>query len=283
MVARISGLDELAGRFDAFLVDQFGVLLDGTAAYPGAAAALARLAALGKPVILLSNSGKRAEANAARLVRFGFDRASFRMVMSSGEVASRLLEAGALPGIPAGARTLLLAREDGEAAVEGLPLSLVAEADEAELVLLAGSRGDTLALEDYAAMLAPAAARGVPMLCTNPDMTMLTPAGPRFGAGRIAALYGGLGGQVRYVGKPHRLIYDAALAALGYPDPARVVAIGDSPAHDVAGGRDAGLATALVRTGIHAGLDEGALHDLCIAEGMVPDYVLPRFAFADGG
>ena len=42
--------------------------------------------------------------------------------------------------------------------------------------------------------------------------------------------------QVRYVGKPHGQIYDAALdalAALGVRDRARIVGVGDSLHHDV--------------------------------------------------
>jgi ribonucleotide monophosphatase NagD (HAD superfamily) len=38
---RIAGLREIAGEFDLFLVDQYGVLHDGVAAYPGAIDALA--------------------------------------------------------------------------------------------------------------------------------------------------------------------------------------------------------------------------------------------------
>ncbi|MEM7695866.1 MAG: TIGR01459 family HAD-type hydrolase, partial [Pseudomonadota bacterium] len=41
----------LAARYDAFLVDQFGVLMSGDGPYPGAAAALNTLASTKKPVI----------------------------------------------------------------------------------------------------------------------------------------------------------------------------------------------------------------------------------------
>ncbi len=40
---------------------------------------------------------------------------------------------------------------------------------------------------------------------------------------------------------------------------ARVVMIGDSPEHDVAGARAMGLSTLLVRTGIHSHLGEPEL------------------------
>ncbi|MHC4732679.1 MAG: TIGR01459 family HAD-type hydrolase, partial [Planctomycetota bacterium] len=57
------GLGAIAADFDGFLVDQWGVLHDGATAYPGAQDCLARLTALGKRVVVLSNSGRRAALN----------------------------------------------------------------------------------------------------------------------------------------------------------------------------------------------------------------------------
>ena len=115
-------LAALAARYDAFLIDQFGVLLDGRAAYSWAPSALKRLAATGKPIVLLSNSGKRSAPNEARLVRLGFERSSFRLVLSSGEAAYRLLSAR---GIAPGTRVWLHARDGDQSAVDGLGFSLV--------------------------------------------------------------------------------------------------------------------------------------------------------------
>ena len=66
-------LNELSALYDVFFIDQFGVLRGGEAAYAGAARALARLKAQGKTIVILSNSGRSGQYNAARLVRLGFD------------------------------------------------------------------------------------------------------------------------------------------------------------------------------------------------------------------
>ncbi len=279
MSLHLSGLGALAERFDHFLVDQFGVMLDGTGAYDWAPAALARLAAMGKTIVILSNSGKRAAPNEARLTRLGFARGSYRQIVSSGEVAFGLLKARLGQDLPKGAKVLILARDGDLSAIEGLGLRVTDTADDADLILIAGSEGERVTLADYTKRLAPAALRGVPALCTNPDLVMLTSAGPHFGAGRIAEAYQALGGPVAWIGKPYPAVYQAALVALGAPDPARVVCIGDSPDHDVRGGQQAGMATALVRTGLHAGLDPAALAALCRTEGAVPDFILPAFDF----
>lgn len=269
-------LDDIIARHDAFLVDQFGVLLDGTAAYPGAAEALAHVARSGRRVILLSNSGKRSGPNADRLHRLGFAPDSFELVLSSGEAAHRWLEGR---GLAAGTKVWLHARDGDESAIEGLDVRQVNRPEDADLLLLAGSRADVFGLEEYEAWLRPAAARGVPMLCSNPDISMLTPQGTKPGAGRIAMLYQDLGGRVDWVGKPHPLIYQLALTLLDGIPPDRILCIGDSPAHDIRGGADAGLRTALVRTGLHAATPDADLPHLCREEaGVLPDHILPRFA-----
>ncbi|TIM20964.1 MAG: TIGR01459 family HAD-type hydrolase, partial [Mesorhizobium sp.] len=42
-IERLDGIGPLAERYDVFLLDQFGVLHDGTRPYPGAVAALSAL------------------------------------------------------------------------------------------------------------------------------------------------------------------------------------------------------------------------------------------------
>lgn len=273
--AALQGVRDLADRFDAFVVDQFGVLHDGSAPYPGAVEALTRLTGAGRTVLLLSNSGKRSAPNEARLARLGFAPGSWSHFLSSGEVAWRMLAEELRHA--ARLRCLLVARDGDRSAVEGLPLALTETGDDADIVLLSASEGDRYDLDHYRNLLAPAAARGVRCICTNPDRIMLTPSGPRFGAGRIAELYAGLGGPVTWIGKPFPQIYAAALDLLGRPAPARVVCVGDSIEHDVAGGRGAGLATALVSTGILEESTAGERAALFAEHGATPDFLLAAF------
>ena len=52
----IAGLSSLLGRFDGFIVDQWGVLHDGVTAYPGAIECLRQLRAAGKHVVVLTDA-----------------------------------------------------------------------------------------------------------------------------------------------------------------------------------------------------------------------------------
>ena len=264
----IGRLVDLLDEADAFLVDQFGTIHDGTRPYPGALATLYALRDAGKRVALVSNSGKRSAPNQARLATLGFPPDSYTAFISSGEVAWQQLAAGQ------GGPCLLLSRGDDTAFLEGLPWHATADAADATLILITGSDADRRDLASYAALLRAPAARGIPCLCTNPDRTMLVPGGTAPGAGQIAALYEELGGPVTWIGKPHPAIYAAALAALGVPAGRRVLAVGDSIEHDVAGAHRAGCRAALVRTGIAAGLPLAAEAARWSA---TPDFILDAF------
>lgn len=84
---RINGLSDIASRFGGMLIDQFGVIHDGQKLYPGTLRVLSELKGLGIPVAVMTNSGKRAEANRQRLVKMGVPRDHFADAISSGEVA----------------------------------------------------------------------------------------------------------------------------------------------------------------------------------------------------
>jgi HAD superfamily hydrolase (TIGR01459 family) len=277
-IERLDGIGPLAERYNVFLLDQFGVLHDGTRPYPDAVAALSALKRAGKTVVLVSNSGRRARPNESRLIKLGFEAGSWDHFVSSGEVAWRSFREMATSGkLRPGTKCLLISREADRSAIEGLPFVLTGSGDEAELVLIAASEGDRFDLDHYRRLFAPAAERRVPCFCTNPDIIMLTAVGPRFGAGRLADLYESLGGSVTRIGKPDKAIFDAALALAGEPDRGTVVCVGDSVEHDISGGNSTGIATALVLSGILADTpDLAAVFD---EQQAWPDYIMDSFSF----
>ncbi len=270
-------LDEVAQDFDALVFDQWGVLHDGSAPYPGAVAAVERLSGRGVRMAVLSNSGKRGTLNAARIASMGYDPAWFEVVMTSGEALWRDAEAGRLGGI----RSVLVIAggpRDAAAWADGLDLALTDDVEAAQAVLLMGL-ADGADPAPLRAILARARARGLPLYCSNPDR-----AAPRAGGrtvtspGALAHEHAQAGGDVLFYGKPHGPVFAATARALG--DPARLLMIGDSPEHDIAGGAGAGWATCLVRGGLHAadfadGADEGAVARVSAASGApMPDFTV---------
>jgi len=262
---------DLVPQFDGFIIDQYGALHDGVRPYTGAIEALAAIRAAGKRAVLVTNSGKSAGANEKRLVGLGFARELYAALISSGEAARLGVEEGAFaPDFARGAKVCVVGRAGDDYEIERFPL-VPAELDDAEGLLILGSDAPRVSMDEYAERLEPAAARRLPALCANPDLLMLTPSGQHPAPGAIARLYESLGGKVVYVGKPHPFIYSSAARALDGVAPRRILAVGDSPLHDVEGAAKAGFATALVRTGLSAGRDDDTLRRQAP---MPPDFIL---------
>ncbi len=264
-------LRDLISEFDGFVIDQYGVLHDGVRAYAGAIAALEAIRAAGKRAVLLTNSGKSAAANEERLVRLGFARALYAALVSSGEAARLGVADGAFgPAFAPGARAHVIGRTGDDYALDGFllqPVDLAA----ADALLILGSDAPRVSLDEYSKRLKPAAVRNLPALCANPDLLMLTKSGQQPAPGAIARVYQTLGGKVVYVGKPHAFIYTIVSRALVGVEPRRILAVGDSPLHDVEGAAKAGFATALVKTGLSAGRDDDELRR---AAPSAPDFAL---------
>ncbi len=251
MTEIITGLQQVADRFDHVLLDQWGVLHHGKDVFVEARDCVATLHAAGKTIIILSNSGKRSAANVGRITKSGLPADFYDGVLSSGEVAWQgLRDRKAMPFTTFGRRCFLQSRDKDHGVIDGIDLERV-DLDAADFILLSGLDDDQTDIGSWRNRLAGAATRAVPMLCANPDLTMFTAHGLLPAPGALAQAYEGLGGSVFYVGKPHRVVYDAALRMLGNPAPERVLMIGDSIDTDVSGGRGAGILTLMITSGVH--------------------------------
>jgi HAD superfamily hydrolase (TIGR01459 family) len=278
MMKRIAGLRDIADQFDLYLVDQYGVLHDGVAAYPGAIDGLSRLASGGRKVIVLTNSGKGASENLARLAALGFANSHFHAVVSSGGVALQLVSSGVLgPSFALGADVCVIGRSGDSYAFSSADFRLMPRPEGAAFLVFAGSDAPRTSLDTYRSMLTPAAQAGVPAICINPDITMIRDGELVPAPGSIAKVYESLGGSVEYVGKPHRAIFRHALALAGTGMDARVIMIGDSPEHDVCGAKALNLSTLLVRTGIHHSLTEPELLRFCTSCCGAPNFLAATF------
>ena len=271
-------LEDLADQFDAFFIDQFGVLMDASGPYPFAIDAIKRLSEYNKPIVLLSNSGKRAIENCERLERLGFDLNLFTAVITSGEVAYWTIKNKIEDGNFIKPKIYLISRNSDISPVNGLSCKIAKNTDEADYLIIAGSESDTKSLSYYTSLLEPMANKGVPAFCTNPDLVMLTPNGTSFGAGLIAKEYEEMGGSVTWFGKPHPLIYNFALNKIPNIEPQKVLCIGDSVEHDIRGSFNANCSSALVKTGIAATKkEEKLINSLNFSD--TPNFIIPAFSF----
>jgi HAD superfamily hydrolase (TIGR01459 family) len=288
-VVALDGVSALAPRFDGFIVDQWGVLHDGSHPYPGALDCLERLHAAGKHVVVLSNSGRREAFNVRLMQEMGFPARLFDRLVSAGEDARAAIAAKSTPfHSKLGTRCYAFTRAGERSILEGIGLSFAVSVAEADFLAAIGIDSPRRSLADYEVELCAARARGLPMICANPDIARFHDGKLVESTGVLARRYEELGGEVFYHGKPWPAIYASCLAALGHCAPGRVIAVGDSIEHDILGAARAGLPSAFIAGGIHAreiGVSFGALPDTvmwhefeCRAVAK-PDYLLPAFTW----
>lgn len=247
----ISGLREIADRYDGLLVDVWGVVHDGVAPFYDAAEACRRFRGRGGGVVLVSNSPRTHAGVAEQFAAIGVADDFYDAIVTSGDVTRALLAARA----PGPAAKIGPPRDDAIYEGAGLAFAPLAAAAFISCTGLADDDVETPA--DYAERLKAAAARGLEMVCANPDIVVQKGDRLIWCAGALARDYARLGGRVVFAGKPHRPIYEAAFAALGRvlgrsPDAARVLMVGDGPETDLAGAAGAGIDALFIAQGIHA-------------------------------
>ena len=195
-----------------------------------------------------------------RLAALGLRPDTYDGILTSGEATWIGLKTRAHPPFnELGHTCFLIARGGDRTIIDGLDLAVADDVENADFILLRGPRRCRGRARHWRQCLAGAAARGVPMLCANPDLTMFGAHGLIPAPGALARFYESLGGRVSFVGKPHAPIF-AARSISSVIRRRRVLMVGDSLDHDVAGGRAAGMLTLFLRAGVHRD-DAGRLSD----------------------
>jgi len=286
----MAGLAPIAKKYDAFILDLWGVVHNGIEPYPGVHDCMAKLREDGRKLLLLSNAPRTNDFVQEFLENMGVERSEYDDILTSGDMARIVLRDEKLDFLTGGNKTFYQIGADRDRGLDdGLSYTRVYDVHEAEFVICTGLSYDvTETPEDYRPLLEQAVSRKLPMLCANPDLTVMRGETMHYCAGSLAQLFETLGGSVELFGKPYPWAYKMAMEVLGVTDPSRVLAIGDSMRTDIKGAVGAGIDNVLVSGGIHAkdwGLSEGARPsmaqvDALIAEhGFSPTYVIGQMSW----
>lgn len=261
--ARASGRVRRPDRwFAGYALDLDGTTYLGEALLPGAAETVAALRRRGRPVVFLSNNPLRTRAEyAEKLTRLGIPTA-VEDVLNSSWVLVRHLQRTA-----AGARLFVIGEPSVRRELAEAGFRLVDRAAEVDVVVACFDR-----TFDYRKLQVAfdAIRRGARFVATNRDAYCPTPEGglPDCGA-IVAAVETATGHPVdEVVGKPSPIMGAALLDRLGTPA-AESLMVGDRLETDIAMGRAAGMATALVLTGV-------TTPEAADAAEPAPDFVLER-------
>jgi HAD superfamily hydrolase (TIGR01450 family) len=245
--------------YRGWLFDLDGTVYLGERLIPGADAAIAAIRAAGRRVAFLSNKPLHTRAEyAAKLTRLGVPAAPDYVINSSLVLARYLRDRD--PGAPVFVIGEAPMRE--EMADHGFE---VRGDEQVRWVVIAFDR-----TFDYAKLnvALQAVKRGARLIATNPDRTCPVEGGeiPDC-AGMIAAVEAVTDRKVEtIVGKPSPIILEVALAALGVPASEAAI-VGDRIETDMVMGRQLGLGTVLVLSGVTRGDDPRIA-------AVAPDHVL---------
>ena len=271
----VTGVEQIARDYDIFLLDMWGVLHDGTAPYEGVLECVQELKRAGKELIILSNSSQRKDNSERMLVQLGFHPNDFHQIITSGDVAHRMLsldqtlECQIWPVLSEIQEKLVFVLGSGSQDEEYCESSgwTLATVEEANLIVARGTfsicDGTNLILKkkdelEYSRILdkslRKAASRKLPMLITNPDKVRPDSELPPM-PGAIGDAYASLlednevDSLIKRIGKPFPEVYELALKDR---DPNKACMVGDALETDVTGGSAVGLTTVWVtHDGIH--------------------------------
>tara|TARA_E500000178_G_scaffold61862_1_gene58628 strand:- start:15 stop:851 length:837 start_codon:yes stop_codon:yes gene_type:complete len=277
-VKKIKSIKELLKNYDNFIIDQWGVMHDGTFGYVHAFNSINFLNNDNKNLFIISNSSKRSKSSIDRLPKLGFNKSSFINTVTSGEMIWQLLNKK-YTEVSNKKNCFHIydeGKEDGLDFREGLNFNFVEKIQEADLIL-ACTPFINLQPIDYIPLLEEAYKKDITMYCANPDFETVEKKNNKniFCMGAIAEIYKKMGGNVIIKGKPDVSIYNETTNLINL-EKKRTVAIGDSLFHDIKGANNFEIDSVLVKSGIHKDLTQ--INNLIKNHQIVPTYIIDKFS-----
>jgi 4-nitrophenyl phosphatase len=226
------------------VLDMDGVLWRGDQPLPGFHDIFAYLHERSIPYALLTNnSGKTPTQYVEKLARLGVPDVPAARILTSASATAAYLSGQ----YPAGTRVYVIGMDGIREALDAAGFDVVGEDGPAEVVVAGIDFALSYPKLRRAALLIRA---GAAFIGTNGDKTFPTPDGLVPGAGSILALLRTATDiEPTVIGKPALPMFEAALRVTGTPA-AQTLMIGDRLDTDISGAQQAGLATALLLSGV---------------------------------
>ncbi len=274
---KIKSIEEIINDYDNFIIDQWGVMHDGTFGYEHAVNSINILNSNNKNLFIISNSSKRSKSSINRLPKLGFKKNSFINTLTSGEMIWQLLKKNFLDD--KNKKNCLHIydeeKEDGLDFRDGLNFNFVEKVEEADLILACTPFINLQPIE-YIPLLEVAYKKEITMYCANPDFeTVDSNSNNIFCMGAIAEIYKKMGGNVVIKGKPDISIYIETTNPINL-EKKRTVAIGDSLFHDIQGANNFEIDSVLVKSGIHKDLNQ--INNLIKNHQITPTFIIDKFS-----
>ena len=272
----LTDLDTLMEKYDVFLLDAYGVLLDQAGALPGAAAFLKRLNRRSRPFYILTNDASKSPLTASkRYGDMGLD-VTPQHIITSGSLLTSYFARNNLNG----ARCVVLGPRDSIGYAESAGGRIVTPEEAFDVLIICDESGfDFPDMADAAlSRLLQQLERGrkLHLLLPNPDL--IYPKGPGiygFASGSIAVMFEGAI-RLRFpnrapihftrLGKPFPQLFQEAYARSKTKN---MVMLGDQLETDIKGANAFGIDSVLMTSGISGPVKS------TLPEPLKPTYCLP--------
>lgn len=236
----LKNLSSIYLKYDVFLFDIFGVLHDGEDLIPETVDVIEQLSKNNKEVFFLTNAPHRSTFIMEQLKQLGIPDSFYRGIFTAGDQTHHCLETHAIKSHAyLGKTCYFIGSKSMEDILPSPEYERSWDIESADFLLVAGPESATGTLDNYKSLLQNASKRGIPMVCSNPDLFVYKKDNLEIRAGQLAAFYENLGSKVFYHGKPHQETYDLVFKKLRGIIKSRILVVGDSMLTDVTGANGA--------------------------------------------
>ena len=243
----LKSFKSLISRYDFFLFDQWGVLHNGHKKFDKAKECLETLKLHKKKVILISNSSNPSSYSISNLEKLGFEKNLYDYCITSGQIALNKISNDIYKKYGKICYPLKLSKEK----IKIFDLKCTKDVKKANFAMIA-DLNNNLSILDFAKDLDLIIQKELPLLCSNPDYLVYDNETLSMAGGTVAKLYEDMGGKVYRYGKPYNPIYKDIIKKMSIRDSSKVLVVGDSLWHDIAGGNTMGFDSLWVKNGVHS-------------------------------
>ena len=273
---KLNNLSDIDDHYDVFLIDLWGVIHNGIAAFDNVIPVLQSLKQKKKMVFFITNAPRRSFVISQQLEDFGIEQKLYDKIISSGELTWLSIKEKYQKK-----NCLIIGPPRDFHLVEGLDISVVDKDSNVDIILNTGPWGEDDSLENYTDLLDSLAKKKSHMICSNPDKTVVRGENFMICAGLLAEYYEKIGGKVEYYGKPYKQIYEHCFNFFEKKN-TRVLAIGDSLENDIKGANALNFDSLLITDGIHRevnnnnDVDKQKLDGLIKTKNIFPDFFMRK-------
>jgi len=173
-------MQNLISRYDAFIIDLWGVVHDGMDAYPGVVEAVNNLMALNKRVLFLSNAPRPTSGAIKKLLELGLKVLPENMLTSGDVVREQFILWNDPVFSQLGKCVYHLGAARNQDLLAGLIVNETQDILQADFILLTAYMEQGENLNQYDDLLEIALKAKLPVICANPDKVVVHGDGVRF-------------------------------------------------------------------------------------------------------